>query len=71
MAKAGSRAYKLALQHGEVPLSSCAAIAALATALRQALTGEEISHFMVRRACSANPTHTQVLVAYMFFLREY
>ena len=48
MAKAGSRAYKLALQHGEVPLPSCAAIAALATALRQALTGEEISHFMVR-----------------------
>ena len=47
MAKVGSRAHQLALQHGEVPLPSSAAIAALATALREALAGEETSHFMV------------------------
>ena len=48
MAKVGSRAYNLALQHGEVPLATRAAIAALATALGQALAGGENSHFMVR-----------------------
>ena len=62
MAKAGSRAYKLALQHGEVPLPSCAAIAALATALGQALSGEETSHFMVRGHAPLVRLYAQVIV---------
>ena len=57
MAKVGTRAHKLSLQHGEVPLPSGAAIAALATALRDALADGETSHFMVcptRRALRTN-----------------